>query len=200
MASPANVLRLCLRASRRLPSFRVAPIQQQQQQQSLLRRQLSTTPPRPAAEADEEGAGQEVDEEFDRTFSNPGEFLKHFLQNENITEEERKLASRMLKDWNKVPPDMQNEFDKLTSELVEESRPLRRTIVPKKDSFWNTDESDPDLITDEVGEDDFEEDDIMAMGHAKLEEHREFREYARIAVWEMPLLSSKPAAAVPPVR
>lgn len=42
-----------------------------------------------------------------------------------------------------------------------------------------------------TGEDDeFEDDDITSLGHGELEQHREMREYARIAAWEMPLLSS----------
>lgn len=43
-----------------------------------------------------------------------------------------------------------------------------------------------------TGEDeDFEGDDISSTGHGELEQHREMREYARIAAWEMPLLSSE---------
>lgn len=63
-------------------------------------------------------------------------------------------------------------------------------VFPQK-SFWHEEEDDPDLITDELDEDVFDEDDIMSMAHGKLEEFREYREYARIAAWEMPLLSSK---------
>lgn len=37
----------------------------------------------------------------------------------------------------------------------------------------------------------FEEDDITSIAHGQLEQHREYREYMRIAAWEMPLLSSK---------
>ena len=44
----------------------------------------------------------------------------------------------------------------------------------------------------ESGEDElFEGDDMSSIAHAELEQHRELREYARIAAWEMPLLSSK---------
>ncbi|KAL8854083.1 MAG: hypothetical protein Q9221_001206 [Calogaya cf. arnoldii] len=40
------------------------------------------------------------------------------------------------------------------------------------------------------GEDeDFEGDDITSVAHGELEQHREIREYARIAAWEMPMLS-----------
>lgn len=33
-------------------------------------------------------------------------------------------------------------------------------------------------------------DDITSLAHGELEQHRELRDYARIAAWEMPLLSS----------
>lgn len=42
-----------------------------------------------------------------------------------------------------------------------------------------------------TGEDDeYQGDDITSLGHGELEQHREMREYARIAAWEMPLLNS----------
>ena len=41
------------------------------------------------------------------------------------------------------------------------------------------------------GEDEeYKGDDISSLAHGELEQHREKREYARIAAWEMPLLSS----------
>ena len=40
-------------------------------------------------------------------------------------------------------------------------------------------------------DDEFKEDDISSPAHAQLEQHREMRQYARLAAWEMPLLSSK---------
>lgn len=39
-------------------------------------------------------------------------------------------------------------------------------------------------------DDEFEGDDITSLAHGELEQHREMREYARIAAWEMPMLSS----------
>jgi len=160
---------------------------------------LSTTQRRSAA-PDDGAKKEEAEEKFKEVFKNPGQFLSSFLRDETITEEERQLANRMLSDWRNVPGSMQRELEQLTEEITYASAPLRRPVIPKRDSFWNTEESDPDLITDEIGEDDFEEDDIMAMGHAKLEEHREFREYARIAVWEMPLLSKLAKPFQPPTE
>lgn len=60
---------------------------------------------------------------------------------------------------------------------------------PNKDSFW-FDEDDPEMNTEEV--DEFDEDDITTMAHGKLDEVRDMRQYARLIVWEMPLLSSEP--------
>jgi small subunit ribosomal protein S35 len=37
----------------------------------------------------------------------------------------------------------------------------------------------------------FGEDDITSMAHGQLEQHREYRHYARLAAWEMPLLTSE---------
>jgi small subunit ribosomal protein S35 len=43
----------------------------------------------------------------------------------------------------------------------------------------------------EDADDDFHDDEITSMAHAEVELHREIREYARIAAWDMPLLTSK---------
>jgi small subunit ribosomal protein S35 len=54
--------------------------------------------------------------------------------------------------------------------------------------FW-FDAEDPEVLTEE--HDEFDEDDMTEMAHSKLEEIREMRQYARMAVWELPLLSSE---------
>ena len=41
-------------------------------------------------------------------------------------------------------------------------------------------------------------DDITSLAHGELEQHRELRHYARIAAWEMPLLSSASPTPYPP--
>lgn len=73
---------------------------------------------------------------------------------------------------------------------------LRRTLarvppLPKqKPGFQNMMEDGRGM--DMVLEDeDFGEDDISSMAHKQLDEHRERREFLRIAAWEMPLLSGK---------
>ncbi|KAI1335429.1 mitochondrial ribosomal subunit protein-domain-containing protein [Xylariaceae sp. FL0016] len=64
--------------------------------------------------------------------------------------------------------------------------------------FWNEDEMDPDLLEDDS--ETFEEDDIMSMAHGKLEEFREYREYARVAAWQMPMLSKLAQPFEPPTQ
>ncbi|KAI9861547.1 MAG: 37S ribosomal protein S24, mitochondrial [Trichoglossum hirsutum] len=49
-------------------------------------------------------------------------------------------------------------------------------------------------------DDEFKEDDISSLAHAELEQHREMREYARLAAWEMPLLSKLAKPFVPPSK
>lgn len=58
----------------------------------------------------------------------------------------------------------------------------------ERQGFW-FDDDDPETFTEE--HDEFDEDDITEMAHGKLEEVREMRHYQRLAVWELPLLSSK---------
>ncbi|KAH8821065.1 mitochondrial ribosomal subunit protein-domain-containing protein [Xylogone sp. PMI_703] len=63
-----------------------------------------------------------------------------------------------------------------------------------KQTFMNMGEPEP-------FEDDFpeeEEDDISTIGHKELEHHREMREYARLAAWEMPLLAKLAKPFEPP--
>jgi len=156
------------------------------------RRALSSTPVRRADEEDEADDSNETREVIKRYYS-PGEVLKDMLREDGLSEGQKMIINKKLEEWNQLPVDKQKEFEDLKRGIVQSTAQIKFIQKPKRDSFWNADEKDSDLITDEIGEDDFEEDDMLSIGHAKLEEHREAREYARIAVWEMPLLSSKEA-------
>lgn len=60
-----------------------------------------------------------------------------------------------------------------------------KELPRRDDGFFNEGEKE------DIGPDDeFNEDDISSHAHAELEQHREIREYARLAGWEMPLLAS----------
>lgn len=160
----------------------------------MQRRALSSTPVRRADEEDEADDASENVHEVVKRYYSPGEVLKDMLREEGISEGQKMIINKKLEEWNQLPVDKQKEFEDLKRGIVQSTAQIRFIQKPKKDSFWNSEEKDSDLITDEIGEDDFEEDDMLSIGHAKLEEHREAREYARIAVWEMPLLSSKEAS------
>ena len=60
----------------------------------------------------------------------------------------------------------------------------------KSRGFWAEDEDD-ELAQVEDGDEEFNDDEITSMAHAEMELHREMREYARIAAWDMPMLSSE---------
>jgi len=79
------------------------------------------------------------------------------------------------------------EIARLMAELEREVTDMDTPEHPRR-TIWNEDEEDPDLL-DNDKEEQFLGDDITSMAHAKLEEHREQRQYARAAVWEMPLLA-----------
>ncbi|RDI89941.1 hypothetical protein Vi05172_g377 [Venturia inaequalis] len=69
---------------------------------------------------------------------------------------------------------------KLSKDQIAENRKTR-----VEEGFFNYGEDDPRA----VGEDEeFQGDDISSQGHEELEQHRELREYARLAAWELPLL------------
>lgn len=80
-------------------------------------------------------------------------------------------------------------FAKPDPEIMKALREMEREYLSKiskireKPGFWNYE--DPGMGEDEV----FQGDDLTSMGHGELEQHREIREYARYAAWEMPLLS-----------
>ena len=66
--------------------------------------------------------------------------------------------------------------------------PPRPKLMLSQQGFLAQGEDEPD----DMGEDPpFEGDDMTSMAHGDLEQHREMREYARLAVWEMPLLYSE---------
>jgi len=187
MAAAAQSLRLAFRtANRAAPAF---PQFRPQQQLSLLR-PLSTTAPRPRRRDDDEVEEQD-DEEDERSLENYGDVYAEFLRSDSMTEAEKAETKRAMDMWERLPIEEKNKITQNVREIRQEIYPLKRTMRAIRGSFWNDEERDSEMITNEFGEDDFEEDDITSMGHAKLEEHREMRQYARIAVWDMPLLSSE---------
>lgn len=86
-----------------------------------------------------------------------------------------------------VESELQGEVSQAVYETAQEA-PVGPSTRPRiKSGFFAMGEAEEQ----DTGEDEeFEGDDITSLGHGELEQHREMRHYARIAAWEMPLLSS----------
>ncbi|KAH8785471.1 mitochondrial ribosomal protein [Diaporthe sp. PMI_573] len=126
--------------------------------------------------------GQE-DTEVDQKYRNmkPSDIAKDIF-----SDEERDLFGELTSELASVAD---TDLRKGQDAAREISRPLRaNTVKPRRDTFWDEDEDDKDLISNDDS-DEFDENDMTDIAHAKLEEHREQRAYARLAIWEMPLLS-----------
>ncbi|KAI9681577.1 MAG: 37S ribosomal protein S24, mitochondrial [Trizodia sp. TS-e1964] len=90
---------------------------------------------------------------------------------------------------------LNNVVAKAVSEVIRDW-PISGVEQPKiKQGFINMGETD----LEGTGEDDeMDNDDITSIAHGELEQHREMRQYARIAAWEMPLLSKLSTPFQPP--
>ncbi|KAI1812932.1 mitochondrial ribosomal subunit protein-domain-containing protein [Poronia punctata] len=95
-------------------------------------------------------------------------------------------------------------LDKMYEKVLEANKPAKVNV---RNSFWFETEPDTSVFIREKEENSWgnPEEDITPLGHAKLEEFREYREYARIAAWQMPLLSKlaipfEPPTAQQPLR
>ncbi|KAK8115188.1 mitochondrial ribosomal subunit protein-domain-containing protein, partial [Apiospora kogelbergensis] len=131
--------------------------------------------------------------------------LKQKPLKSNPSKSQRQAQAQLLEAYDgqsNFSEDQKAIFDELASTMKDmEDAVMKATRVPKKtkrESFWGEDEEDPDVLVDDLDEDDPADDDILAMGHGKLEEFREQREYARIAAWQMPLLSKLARKFEPP--
>jgi small subunit ribosomal protein S35 len=169
-------MRLCLRAANRRAAApaKVAP------RQYLTTRPFATTPfqRRPAANKDETDDLEDELEGLEEEMEMDPAQLQRALQ------ELRQKGSDL-----NIAREVQ---DRVVSSVSSSFSEAMRVPMIKRKDFWNEEETDTDLIIEETGAESFEEDDIMTIAHAKFEEFREYREYARIAAWQMPLLSSKP--------
>jgi len=90
------------------------------------------------------------------------------------------------KQWEDAISERQEEWDAYQEELKAMEKDML-SREPETGGYWNMGEENEGIGDDE----EFKNDDLTSLGHAELEQHREIREYARLAAWEMPLLSSK---------
>jgi len=106
-----------------------------------------------------------------------------------------RVAAEYLRVAKETDEDLADE-DEAVQEELEDSKyaarqqpyvlPLRRKRL--KDTFMNMGDPEP---WEEEGMMDDDHDDMPSLAHGELEQHREMRHYARLAAWEMPLLSRK---------
>lgn len=115
------------------------------------------------------------------------------------------------REYDALPPEEQHEYQVLAEAFTAHmSRPSvesrMHSVVANAAHAAELEEPHSDYVPEKsvsgfanMGEEDekqypndreFQEDDITSAAHGQLEQHREIREYARIAAWEMPLLSS----------
>ena len=98
--------------------------------------------------------------------------------------------AKQLHDYN-TSPEMDSMVQGLASQAASEAQrelPHFESSLPTvKPGYFNYGEEE---YFDTGEDEEFQGDDINSLGHGELEQHREMREYARIAAWEMPLLSS----------
>ncbi|KAI2473204.1 mitochondrial ribosomal protein [Annulohypoxylon bovei var. microspora] len=187
MASGVQSIRLCIRAFRHSPAPRKAGAQVY-----VASRPFSSTPMQWRAAAKKDDVDdQEIydDEDGDVDTAEIERSFRSALRSSGINVEASTRSQEQI--LGRAAP------------IVAEAQ--QYPMIWKRTSFWNPDEEDPDLITTDKNADIFDEDDIMGMAHGKLEEFREYREYARIAAWEMPLLSKlarpfEPPTAEEPLR
>ncbi len=103
--------------------------------------------------------------------------------------EVEKMAREWMEELEPAGDDFRELMDKVGRLDSKEKRAASKSV-------WYEDEDDEDMIAPSKIEDDrFEGNDITSMAHGKLEELREYRQYSRVTVWEMPLLASECSGA-----
>jgi small subunit ribosomal protein S35 len=85
--------------------------------------------------------------------------------------------------------DMEEIYDETLDEFGKPFQPPDLEERKKwDDTFLNLGEEEP---FDEEDIDEDTEEELSSLAHGELEHHREMRHYARLAAWDMPMLSSK---------
>ena len=132
----------------------------------------------------------------DLPFETDDAFFEELMSSEPLTPEELADHEEATKN---LPPEAANAINALRTEMSEfeaemfreldreieedEEPPPEKRFRPGIMAMGEEDEQD------EGDDETFEGDDISSHAHGELEQHREMRNYARIAAWEMPLLS-----------
>ncbi|SPJ75147.1 uncharacterized protein FTOL_04878 [Fusarium torulosum] len=201
MASASAAARLCTLACRRASRIQQIPRTQHIiRQKPIAQRAFTTSTIRWAREED-----QRQDDVEEEDFG-PIELKKlEAALAEASTPEGLKQLDLLAKanGYNSIDHYLKNELEYRPGWASEDRSTLEdiqrddKGEKPNKQSFW-FDEEDPETNTEELEE--FDEDDITSMAHGKLDEIRDMRQYARLAVWELPLLSKYAKPFEPPAE
>lgn len=193
MVSAASALRM---AARRCQQCRVAVRPSVNAASPFVARAFSTTPfVRAEAEVDDrpESEKEEWEKEIPlERFKEEAEAEVAELQkNGQLTDE---YIHEMAEETGAAlrSEEFQDHVREFVGGIVPQDVRNRRTIeVPfegkQKQGLFNMGE-EPGMGSEDP---EFQEDDITSLAHGQLEQHREYREYMRIAAWEMPLLTSQ---------
>ncbi|KAJ6440405.1 37S ribosomal protein Rsm24 [Purpureocillium lavendulum] len=200
MASAPGAARLCMLACRRSSRLQQLPrMPQVARQCAVSQRAFSTAPARLA----DEKPGKERDDADAEAYQKLDLKTMNKAFAETATPEGLRQLDELAKSngYGSIDEFLESRLRE-TPGWASEDRALEEELFkddtgdkPNKSSFW-FDEEDPETNTEE--HDEFDEDDITSMAHGKLEEVREMRHYARLAVWEMPLLAKFAKPFVPP--
>ncbi|KAJ6135371.1 hypothetical protein N7512_000531 [Penicillium capsulatum] len=96
---------------------------------------------------------------------------------------------RLVAEFNDVEK-RREAFAELDREVnqIDKQEDIRFEDIRMTRGFWAEDDGD-ELAQVEDGDEEINDDEITSFAHAEVELHREMREYARIAAWDMPMLS-----------
>ena len=124
---------------------------------------------------------------FESNYPPPDKFIVRQQEEvrQQMREDDPEATSPQLPSWVDTPMRRRMMWEALRDVTREAGRP-----TPNRGNEWDEDEPDQfaQSYWEKEDEDEFDEDDILSMAHAKLEEHREYRQYMRLAAWELPLL------------
>ncbi|KAF7529651.1 hypothetical protein G7054_g9794 [Neopestalotiopsis clavispora] len=132
----------------------------------------------------------------------PSRQAQHEYMDEAALEAQADKIEEYFETVEKLPKEVDAAFRDLEQAFFQFDESVSSSMsarVPKK-SFWGEDEEDPDYLSSTIDEEDYNEEDMLSIAHGKLDEHREYREYARIAAWQMPLLSKLAQPFEPPTK
>ena len=184
MEASFNRLRsLALRNTRQLPSRRKAPLPACSFRSIYTspiyhrrRRGLAEEPPRPKIEFNYDDLDPEDRREYD--LLSPEDKAEY--QAEYVAMEEHMTSPNMEALLNAEVSNAANAIHQKYPRALDHQEKVRPGLLAM---------GDPDQQGTPPDEE-WKGDDISSLGHGELEQHREKREYARIAAWEMPMLSS----------